>query len=298
MKIPNFLIIGAAKAGTTSLYDYLNQHPQIYMSPIKEPRFFALEGEKLDFRGPAQGINQTSVTTWEQYCQLFQEATTEKAIGEASTIYLSNPKAPNRIKHYLPKVKLIAILRDPAERAFSSYVHLVRDGYENLSFTEALEAEPTRIKENWQPLWYYKERGFYYEQLQKYLTIFKPEQIKICLYEELAADSTAVIRELTRFLEVDDTFTPDLTRKNVSGIPKNKFLQNLFTKKNPIKSLVKPLLPKSLRENILENVTKSNLGAKPTLSPEMRQKLISIYREDILKLQDLIQKDLSRWLTP
>ena len=75
-------------------------------------------------------------------------------------------------------------------------------------------------------------------------------------------------------------------------------MQNLFTKKNPIKSLVKPLLPKSLRENILENVTKSNLGAKPTLSPEMRQKLISIYREDILKLQDLIQKDLSRWLTP
>ena len=298
MKIPNFLIIGAAKAGTTSLYDYLNQHPQIYMSPIKEPRFFALEGEKLDFRGPAQAINRTSVTTWEEYCQLFQEATTEKAIGEASTIYLSNPKAPHCIKHYLPEVKLIAILRDPAERAFSSYVHLVRDGYENLSFTEAVEAEPTRIKENWQPLWYYKERGFYYEQLQKYLTIFKPEQIKICLYEELAADSTVVVRELSRFLEVDATFTPDLTRKNVSGIPKNKFLQNLFTKKNPIKSLVKPLLPKSLRENILENVTKSNLGAKPTLSPEMRQKLISIYREDILKLQDLIQKDLSRWLTP
>lgn len=298
MKIPNFLIIGAAKAGTTSLYDYLNQHPQIYMSSIKEPRFFALEGDKLDFRGPAQGINRTSVTKWEQYCQLFQEVTTEKAIGEASTIYLSNPKAPDRIKHYLPEVKLIAILRDPAERAFSSYVHLVRDGYENLSFTEGLEAEATRIKENWQPLWYYKERGFYYEQLQRYFTIFKPEQIKICLYEELAADSTAVIQQLTRFLGVDDTFTPDLTRKNVSGIPKNKFLQNLFTKDNPIKSVVKPLLPKSLRQSVLENVTKSNLGAKPTLSPQMRQKLISIYREDILKLQELIQKDLSRWLTP
>lgn len=298
MKIPNFLIIGAAKAGTTSLYDYLNQHPQIYMSPIKEPRFFALEGEKLDFRGPAQAINRTSIITWEQYCQLFQEVTTETAIGEASTIYLSNPKAPHRIKHYLPEVKLIAILRDPAERAFSSYVHLVRDGYENLSFTEALEAEPTRIKENWQPLWYYKERGFYYEQLQKYFAIFKPEQIKIYLYEDLADDSTAVIQDLSGFLGVDDSFTPDLTRKNVSGIPKNRFLQNLFTKKNPIKSLVKPLLPKSLRQSVLENVTKSNLGAKPTLSPQMRQKLISIYREDILKLQELIQKDLSQWLTP
>lgn len=297
MKIPNFLIIGAAKAGTTSLYDYLNQHPQIYMSPIKEPRFFALEGEKLDFGGPAQGINRTSVTTWEQYCQLFQEVTTEKAIGEASTVYLSDLKAPQRIKHYLPEVKLIAILRDPAERAFSSYVHLVRDGYENLSFAEAIEAEPSRIKEKWQPLWYYKERGFYYEQLQRYFAIFKPEQIKIYLYKELAADSTAVIQELTRFLGVNDTFTPDLTRKNVSGIPKNRFLQNLFTKDNPIKSVVKPLLPKSLRQSVLQNVTKSNLGTKPTLSPQMRQKLIAIYREDILKLQELIQKDLSEWLT-
>ena len=125
MIMPNFLLIGAAKAGTSSLYGYLKQHPQIYMSPIKEPRFFALEGETLNFNGPTRGINQTSINTLEAYSQLFQKVTTEKAIGEASTIYLSSPKAPERIKHYLPDVKLIAILRDPSERAFSSYMHLV-----------------------------------------------------------------------------------------------------------------------------------------------------------------------------
>lgn len=297
MIMPNFLIIGAAKAGTTSLYGYLVQHPQVYMSPIKEPRFFALEGEQLDFRGPAQSINHTSVTSLEEYSQLFQEVTSETAIGEASTIYLSNPLAPERIKHYIPDVKLIAILRDPCERAFSSYLHLVRDGYETLSFAEAIEAEPVRIQENWQPLWYYKERGFYYEQLQRYFAIFKPEQIKIYLYEDLATDSTAVTQDIARFLGIDDNFTPELTRKNVSGIPKNRFLQNLLTRKNPIKSVLKPLLPEALRQNAIQSLTKRNLGAKPTLSPQMRQKAIAIYREDILKLQELIQRDLTQWLT-
>lgn len=296
MTMPNFLIIGAAKAGTTSIYHYLQQHPQIYMCPGKEPRFFALEGEKLDFRGLTPGINQTSVTTLEEYCQLFQEVTTEKAIGEASTIYLSSSKAPDRIKYHLPDVKLIAILRDPSERAFSSYMHLVRDGYETLSFDEAIEAEATRIQENWQPLWFYKERGFYGKQLQRYFSIFKPEQIKIYLYEDLAADSKAIFHDITRFLEVDATFTPDFTRKNVSGIPKNTLLQNLLTKKNPIKSVFKPLLPKPLRQSVLQSLAKQNLGAKPILSQETRQKLIAIYREDILKLQDLIERDLSQWL--
>ena len=294
--MPNFLVIGAAKAGTSSLYHYLKQHPQIYMSPEKEPRFFALEGEKLDFGGPAQGINQGSITSLEAYCQLFQGVINETAIGEASTLYLSSPKAPQRIKHYLPNAKLIAVLRDPAERAFSSYMHLVRDGYETLSFAEGLKAEANRIQENWQPLWYYQQRGFYYEQLKRYFDIFQMEQIKIYLYEDLAADSKAVVQDITRFLEVDANFTPKLTRENVSGVPKSRWLQHLFTKDNPLKSTLKPLFPQQLRRGIAENVKKQNLGAKPSLSSETRQELIAVYREDILKLQELIDRDLSTWL--
>ena len=294
--MPNFLVIGAAKAGTSSLYHYLKQHPQIYMSSEKEPRFFALEGEKLEFGGPAQGINQGSVTSLEAYCQLFEGVTDQIAIGEASTLYLSSPKAPQRIKHYLPNAKLIAVLRDPAERAFSSYMHLVRDGYETLSFVEALEKEASRLQEKWQPLWYYKQRGFYYEQLKRYFELFKPEQIKVYLYEDLAADSTAVVQDIAHFLEVDPNFTPELTRENVSGIPKSRWLQNLFTKDNPIKLALKPLVPQQFRRGIAENVKKQNLGAKPTLSPEIRQQLITLYREDILNLQKLIDRDLSTWL--
>ena len=294
--MPNFIIIGAAKAGTTSLYSYLEQHPQIYMCPEKEPRFFALEGEKLNFGGPTQGINEGSVTSLEAYCQLFEGVTNQTAIGEASTLYLSSPKAPQRIKHYLPSVKFIAVLRDPAERAFSSYLHLVRDGYETLSFAQGLKAEANRIQEKWQPLWYYQQRGFYYEQLKRYFDLFEPEQIKIYLYEDLAADSTAVVQDIAHFLGVDANFTPKLNKENVSGVPKSRWLQHLFTQDNRLKSSLKPLFPQKLRRGIAENVKKQNLGAKPSLSSEARQELIAVYREDILKLQELIDRDLSTWL--
>ncbi len=124
MNKPNFLIIGALKAGTTSLFNYLMQHPQIYMSPVKEPKFFALVGEYLDPK--KREILGKCVVDIEEYRALFDNVTTEKAIGEASAIYLSSRRAPGRIQHYILNVKLIAILRDPVERAYSHFLHNVR----------------------------------------------------------------------------------------------------------------------------------------------------------------------------
>ncbi|MEQ9621323.1 sulfotransferase family protein [Coleofasciculus chthonoplastes] len=297
MVLPNFLIIGAAKAGTSSLYYYLQQHPQIYMSPVKEPKFFALEGEPLDFQGPDQGINRTSRTSLAAYSELFQDVSDEIAIGEASPLYLYSFKAAIRIKHYLPNVKLIAILRHPVDRAFSSFAHLVREGYETLSFAEALREEPTRIQQKWAPLFYYKQQGFYYTQLKRYFDTFERSQIKLYLYEELAANSTAVVQDIFRFLGVDDTFIPDLSRKNISGVPKSRRLYSLFNRDNPIKSALKPFFSEQLRRSIAEKFDKQNLGAKPILLPEDRQDLLKLYKEDILKLQNLIQRDLSHWIT-
>ena len=131
MVLPNFLIIGAAKSGTTSLYSYLNQHPQVYFSPFKEPRFFALEGKEVNYQGPSQVVNQKAINTIDEYEKLFAGVTDEVAIGEASTLYLYSPEAPAKIKQYIPQVKLIAILRNPIDRAYSGYCHLVRDGYES-----------------------------------------------------------------------------------------------------------------------------------------------------------------------
>lgn len=296
MQMPNFLIIGAAKAGTTSLYAYLAQHPQVYMSRQKEPRFFAIEGVTPNYGGITQGINRGSISCLEDYQRLFEDVGDEVAIGEASTLYLYSPKAPERIAHHIPQTKLIAVLRNPVDRAFSSYVHLVRDGFETLSFAEGLAAEASRRAENWQPLWFYQDRGFYYEQLKRYFDRFEAAQIQIYLYEDLLENSQKTAQDIYRFLNVEASFVPDLTRSNVSGIPKRRWLQNLFMKDNPLKSAIKPLLPEQLRKQVARNVHRQNTGAKPKLSLEVRQRLVETYREDILKLQDLIDRDLSGWL--
>lgn len=298
MKLPNFLIIGAAKAGTSSLYYYLKQHPQIYMSSLKEPKFFAFEGEELDFQGPAKNnIKKFSVTTFEEYQQLFAGVTEEIAVGEASPIYFEHPKAAQRIKHYIPEAKMIAVLRHPAERAFSAFSHLVREGYETLSFEEALQKEDERINQKWIPLFYYKQIGFYYSHLKRYFELFEREQIKIYLYEELAANSIDVIKDIFKFLNVDHDFVPDLTRKNVSGNPKNRLFYDLFTKDNIVKSTFKPLFNNQIRRQIYDIVTTKTLNPKPKLSSSTKSNLIEVYKEDILRLQDLIQRDLSAWLT-
>ena len=296
MAKPNFLIIGAAKAGTSSLYHYLNEHPQVYMSPVKEPRFFAPELYtdclKDPYRSGAKEHRSDPMSS-EEYIALFEGVSDEIAIGEASTEYLYVPKAAERIKAQLPDVKVIAVLRDPAERAYSAFCYQVRDGCEHLSFEEALAQEESRRidKKRW-PGWHYKRVGFYYEQIKRYFDLFDREQIKIYSNEDLQADSGAIVQDACRFLGVEDTFMPDLTRRNVSAIPKSMALQNLLIKDNPLKTIVRPFIPVGLRKSIRDQ----NLTKKPALSPDIRQKLIADYREDILKLQALIQKDLSSWL--
>ncbi|MGP1383516.1 MAG: sulfotransferase domain-containing protein [Thainema sp.] len=294
MALPNFLIIGTAKGGTTSLYYYLNQHPQIFMSPVKEPRFFALEGEDLNFCSPDELFTENSVVTFSEYCNLFSGVTNELAIGEASPLYLYSHKAPARIKHYIPDVKLIAIIRDPVERAYASYMHYVREGYEKLSFSEALAEEEKRIHENWVYMWYYKRCGYYYEQVKRYLETFESSQVKILLYDDLKRDTLSVLKEIYDFIGVDNSFVPDLSVLNASGVPKFRFLYNLLDRGNPLRGMLK-ILPQDLRRSVANPLRKWNLD-KPPMPVEAKDDLRQLYQDDILKLQDLIQRDLSAWL--
>jgi hypothetical protein len=297
MVMPNFLILGAAKTGTTSIYRYMKQHPDIYMSPAKEPRFFIFEDEILQFNGIGDEI-ETAKTTLQEYQELFAKVKGEKAIGEATTMYLWSEKAPQRIKHYIPNVRLIAILRDPVERAYSNYLHLKQAKREPFnSFSEALKQEPQRIKDNWWPFWYYQDQGFYYQQLQRYFDLFAKEQIKIFLYEDLTTNPLKLLQDIFNFLELDEGFKPDFSTqiRKSRPTPKNKVLHSLVSQPNSFKSLLKPLLPKKIREQIVNNINQKNL-MKSQVSGETRQQLITEYQEDILQLQDLIQRDLSSWL--
>ena len=296
--MPNFLIIGAAKAGTTALYRYMEQHPQIYMSPVKETKFFVFDGKKVNYQGLGdQEANRQVINDIQTYQAQFKDVTDEIAIGEASPLYLYDAEAPKRIHSYLPDVKLIAILRHPVDRAYSSFLHLIRDQRESITdFSLALKEEDKRINNNWALLWHYKNAGFYHIQLKRYYDIFNRSHIKVYLYEDLNKRPLELVQDIFNFLGVDETFMPDMTTKhNVSAIPKNRALHTFLTKKNPIKSALKLLFPKELRENITTSLKARNIG-KPELSPRLREELQREYRQDILNLQDLIQRDLSHWL--
>lgn len=299
MTMPNFLVIGAGKSGTSSLYHYLKQHPQIYMSPVKETRFFAFEGEELDFCGPGDlEAHRSTVTDIETYRALFDSVSGERAVGEVSPMYMYAPKSPGRIKHYIHEAKLIAVLRDPVERAYSSFLHLVRDGREPLdNFAWALQEEEFRIKCNYAPLWRYKELGFYYAQLSRYFEHFDGKKIQIYLYEDLKEDPVGVMQDIFEFLDVDESFVPDISaRYNIGGVPKNKSLHAFLTKPNSVKAAVRPFVPAGMRRRLGDGLKSQNLRNPPQVSPEMRRQLIEVYREDVLKLEDLIQRDLSGWL--
>lgn len=180
MTLPNMLIIGAPKSGTTSLYQYISGHPQVYMSPIKEPFFFASDNGRLDYPGTQVLLPfGASITTPNAYEALFAGATSQHCIiGEASATYLYNSNTPARIKRLIPSVKMIAILRHPVERAFSQFMDNRRDGREPmLDFARALAVEDERIRRGWRLTVHYRAMGFYFQQLTRYYSLFPKEQI-------------------------------------------------------------------------------------------------------------------------
>lgn len=297
--LPNFLIVGAAKAGTTSLYYYLKEHPEIFLPERKELRFFSdMPG---NFKGPGdENVNRTIIKSIKEYKKFYENVRNEKAIGDISPEYLYYfNKSIKNIKNILGDPKIIIILRNPIDRAFSHYLYFVRDGREIFSFEEALKSEEMRKKLNWEWSWFYKDVGFYYKQVKAYMENFS--NIKVYLYDDLKKDTLGLVQDIYRFLEVDDFFVPKsvTTKFNVSGIPKNKIFHSFLTKPNILKGAIKPfikvLISKDTRRKLQNWLLQKNLE-KPQMKPETREYLKKIYRKDILRLQDLIKRDLSHWL--
>jgi hypothetical protein len=299
--MPNCLIIGAAKSGTTSLWHQLQHHPQIFMHAGKQLNFFSSEGGANGFRGPPpRDVAARTITTVEAYRLEFSDALGNKVIGEASNSYLYDPRAAVGIKHHIPDAKLIAILRHPAERAYSRYLQLVRSGREVISdFMLALREEDSRIDEGWWPDFHYLHMGLYYQQLIRYFSLFEREQIRIYLFEDFQRDPLAVAQDAFRFLGVDPTFVPD-TRiaYSASGIPRNRVLHLLLQEARALRPLAERYLSGRALHSVLVAAGKlhnRNL-VKPPLSPDARQWLIERYRDDTLSLQALLGRDLSSWL--
>ncbi len=293
MKLPTFLIIGVEKSGTTSINTYLRQHPQVYMSPVKEPNFLERNWEDID---PATlPPKKNRIDTFEKYCQLFESAADELAIGEVSPNYLfHHHESIERIQRYVPDAKLIVILRNPVERAHSDYLMHLRDVIGKPSSL----SEQITAKRSFTML-----KGFYYEPLKHFFDVFGSDRLQVLLYDDLCQNSLETMQTLFSFIGVDETFCPDMSKSaQVSAVPKSQTVNALLRKHNPLRnfaaSILRRLLPVEVRQQIRTSLIRLNSDGKDSapLSPDDRQRLIELYRNDILHLQDLIQRDLSGWL--
>lgn len=303
MTLPNFLILGAAKCGTDSLCNYLAQHPDIYIPRNREPSFFVAEGQpNVPYTGPGDRAALESLGMWisslEEYERLFADATTERAIGEGTAWYIYYPEAPGRIRQYVPQAKLITVLRNPVDRAYSAYTMLVRDGRETIGdFSRALAAEEDRTRRNWEPIWHYLKMGFYAEQLKRYYATFDARQMLVIVYDDYNARPRETLQEIFRFLEVDDSFAPDMTtRYNVSAVPKNMAMHTLVAGDNRVKSALKAVVPSGLRKAVKDRIVQRNLTRPAPVDPALRRDLSQMYRADILELETMLGRDLSGWL--
>ena len=273
------------------------------MAPRKHTRFFAYETEAPDFNGPppTRPTMPYAIADLDAYHTLFDGVENEVAIGEASHSYLYRPEAPRRIRDYEPGMKLIAVLRNPAERAFSNHAQMVRNGREQtIDFALALEKEGARVRDNWWPEFHYVRVGLYHDQLKRYFDLFERDQIKVYLYEELSSDPAGMMADVFRFLGVDDLFVPVASlRYNASGLPQNGTLHLLLQRLRRARPFAERVLPEQQYRRLLKiggGLHNRNL-VRQRLSPEVRRKVIGTYfRDDVLKLEGLIQRDLSAWL--
>ena len=293
MALPNLLIVGAAKSGTTSLHNYLNQHPSVFMCSQKEPHYL-INNEIGEQRIPKGVLNI------EDYKFLFKGASAMKYRGESSVMYLSFPEfAIKNINKYLSKdVKIIIMLRNPVERAYSGYQHVKRYNLmESLSFEKALDQSENRYHKssNMTPASRYLELGMYFEQVKIFIEEF--DNVHVIIYDDYKNDFSSEMDNVFKFLDVD-AFKVNAEEKYMVGgwEWKNKRIKSLVMKKSPFKTVLKFLLPfKSLRKVIMVNFRKRNINKIEKINPKTEKWLKEYYKSDIEKLSLLLDRDLNNW---
>jgi hypothetical protein len=299
MPLPNFMMFGVPKSGSSSLHGYLRQHPQVFLPAVKEPDFFRTDDEAIEKRPGGPPVSLTRVRTWKEYEGLYSRVRDEKAIGDMSVCtYRGGRRAAEAIRSSLPDVRLFAIIRQPAERAYSSYLHLRRTGVEPCAtFEEALAAEPERLKAGRRPDWGYARDGYYRDRFHEFFECFPPGNARVFLYDDWARPE-ALLRDLFRFLGVDPEAPIALGRReNIGGMPRHPWMHR--PQPRAVRLAIRLLLPPAGRawlKSRIGRIRRLDLGAAPPIDPGTRAWLTRRYRDDILATQELIGRDLSHWL--
>jgi len=280
---PNFFIVGAYKSGTTSLYEYLNEMPEIYMSPVKEPNFFSSKTVPHNFFLKPIRVKQ-------EYLTLFKNVKNEKIIGEASPSYLADPDAPNLIHQVSPQARIIIILRDPVDRLYSHYLMHIRDGRLKLSLHEVIQK------------WFSNDIdycqahvdlsiGLFYKQVSRYLDIFGPSQVKIIIFEEFKNNPEKTLKDILEFLGLKNKINNFSTETyNPYFVDRGVIAQRIRTS-STLEKIIKKTIPQTKRLAIRKKFFIKK-GEKPKIFPKDKDELIKFYGDDVKKLEGLLGRKL------
>lgn len=285
MRKPNFFIVGAPRCGTASLYSYLKQHPEVWVSVVKEPHFF----------GSDLTVQPHTVREEELYLELFAGAGDRPRLGEASVWYLSSERAPYEIRAYAPDAKILILLREPAQMAYSLYSLYARTGNEDLpTFEEALAAEPERRQGGRVPPGAYFPEGLLYthharyaEKVARYFEVFGRENVHCIVFDDFVRDTAGAYRRTLEFLGVDPSFDAELDPRKASQKVRMLAIRQLRN--------ASPEVTRRLR---LEEMKKHDGGPREPLAPELAARLRSLFADDVARLGRLLDRDLSAWAPP
>jgi hypothetical protein len=299
VRLPNFLVIGAARSGTTTLHYHLGQHPEVFVSPVKETNFFLWDEAGAMPPWVDEDVRRQTPKTLEAYGELFAQASDRhRAIGESSPSYLFGPVAA-RIKARLPEARLIAILRQPVEQALSMFGTWHRD----LSTEQLVERLPAALASGEHgphgalPL---KEHGQFHRHLTPFLEQFDRRQIKVVLFDDLTRNGPVLFRDLFRFLGVDESFQLDEVQQyNSTGTAKNAAIERALAVTHRLKGVARAMLPEAAVKrliNLQHRVRSANLEKTSDLPPELRRELTQLYySQDITALEQAVDRDLMLW---
>ncbi|WP_462174963.1 sulfotransferase family protein [Pseudoalteromonas gelatinilytica] len=296
MSYPDFFVIGAAKSGTTAIYDYLKQHPEIYLPKVKETNYFHFFDRNIIYNGPSDmdEIGRFSIKNKAEYLSLYNGKENYKC-GDISPVYLFDKLVPKRIYNANPNAKIIAILREPASRAISQYNHAKRQLRENLDFEDALAVEEDRLASGYEFFWAYKSAGYYFKQLKEYYDVFGKDKILVINYDDFKRDSEGALEKIFGFLGVKEFKVKKSDNHNAAGKPKSLLLHGI-TRIKFVSVLYHDYMPYKVKELVRSFYYKLNMSKADEISVETKEELKSLYRDDIEKLEDLTGISFKNWL--